>query len=523
MGTKGHSSEPGSFRLPGMTAEMSGVRRDSRLADPVSFGDNRLHFPDFTTGLWLTIPDEFPQPSDYVEPPPAEPAERGADPAYRKSLMLAVALAIPDSMLPGARTPSPDQEDQDDAPVVAPPQQSWVLVELRCRNRAERAGTQVIAASLTPSAALPQFALEPDLEGLDELAGQCRRPGRPAIQLPKREGQKRISANASRAIKAAAAGIVVLFSLWFGSGTLLPGSGERASTAAEATPEQTASGGTQTTAQAVRNTVETKASAPGPMGWVRSALAERAAVEIRDTFDHGMQSWGSKEGTLPEGWSRSREGYLRIGALALFQPSMALRDYSLEFFGQIETKSMGWVVRAQDKENYYAMKFKVLHAGLRPIIAIEHYPVVGGKKGRRMEVPLNVMVHNDTPYHVAVAVKGNKFTTSIEGQEVDSWTDDTLAEGGIGFFSEAGESARLYWMRVMRNQDFWGKVCAYVSGAGNGPGQTAQTAPAVPPAGLPSSRPDWKRATRRTAAVAFPCNPRKARGPRNSNQDRLPA
>jgi hypothetical protein len=125
---------------------------------------------------------------------------------------------------------------------------------------------------------------------------------------------------------------------------------------------------------------------------------------------------------------------------------------------------MGWVVRARDRQNYYAMKFTVVDPGLRPIIAMVHYAVVGGKKGNRVEVPLSVMVHNDTPYHVAVEVKGNRVVTSIEGQEVDRWTDDTLATGGVGFFSEPGERARLYWMKLAANYDFLGKICAYLSG-----------------------------------------------------------
>jgi hypothetical protein len=73
-------------------------------------------------------------------------------------------------------------------------------------------------------------------------------------------------------------------------------------------------------------------------------------------------------------------------------------------------------------------------------------------------------VHNDTPYHVAVEVKGNRVITSIEGQEVDRWIDDTLASGGVGFFSEPGERARLYWMKLAANDDFLGRICAYLSG-----------------------------------------------------------
>ena len=233
-------------------------------------------------------------------------------------------------------------------------------------------------------------------------------------------------------------------------------------------------------------------SPEGPIARVRRAIERRASVEFTDTFRR-MEAWGSSAITLPAGWSRHPDGYVRTGQLALYRPAQAFADYRFEFFGEIEKKSMSWAVRARDTQNYYAMKMTVIEPGLRPVIAVEHYPVVGGKKGQRVETPLSIMMHNHEPYHVAVDVKGNRVVTSIEGQEVDSWTDEALKVGGIGFFSEAGESARLYWMRVSKNQDWLGRVCAYLSSgtgtdsaelwrdeAPHAPAQPSQPAP--PPA-----------------------------------------
>jgi hypothetical protein len=109
-----------------------------------------------------------------------------------------------------------------------------------------------------------------------------------------------------------------------------------------------------------------------------------------------------------------------------------------------------------------------------------HYPVVNGKPGRRSETPLSVMVHNNEPYRVEVNVKGNRIVTSFEGQEVDSWTDKTLAKGGVGFFSEAEEKARLYWVRLAANDDLWGHVCAYVAGAAGRPASAQVQYPHAP-------------------------------------------
>jgi hypothetical protein len=83
-------------------------------------------------------------------------------------------------------------------------------------------------------------------------------------------------------------------------------------------------------------------------------------------------------------------------------------------------------------------------------------------------------------------VKGNRVVTSIEGQEIDSFTDNTLPSGGVGFFADAGEKARLYWMRVTANDDFVGRVCAYVAGAlGKSSPTVAGWRPGEVPAGAP--------------------------------------
>ncbi|HTX40025.1 MAG TPA: hypothetical protein VME43_33630, partial [Bryobacteraceae bacterium] len=237
-----------------------------------------------------------------------------------------------------------------------------------------------------------------------------------------------------------------------------------------------------------------QAAATGPIASVRRAIADRAALEVTDTFENGMQAWGAGPKGWVKGWSRDPAGFVRPGELAVFRPTLGYKDYRLEFFGLIESKSMGWMVRARDGQNYYAMKFNTLEAGLRPIISVAHYPVIDGQPGHRVDVPLNVMVHNNTPYHVAVTVHGNRVSTSIEGQEVDSWTDDALlATGGVGFFTDAGARARLYWMKVFKNDDLLGRICGYLSGS-DGRADTAELwgipGPAAPRPTAPEPRPD---------------------------------
>jgi len=316
----------------------------------------------------------------------------------------------------------------------------------------------------------PRFAVRAALDRLEELvprkaAPKTRRPG---------------NAGMHRMVEAIAAGLFVAVGLWFGAD-------------AASTLKKTATAGPELTSVGTSPTIPAPpmVAAKGPVNWVRSAIAKRAAVELTDTFHAGMEAWSAPPKSWAPGWTRHAEGYVNTGQLALYRPSAVYSNYRLEFFAQIESKSMGWVVRARDLKNYYAMKFTVVEPGLRPIIAMVHYPVVGGKTGKRVEVPLAVMVHNDTPYHVAVQVQGNRVITSIEGQEVDQWTDDTLASGGVGFFSEPGEQARLYWMKLSANNDFLGKVCAYLSGGSAAGSQTtAEWRRLESPADMPQPDPD---------------------------------
>jgi hypothetical protein len=195
---------------------------------------------------------------------------------------------------------------------------------------------------------------------------------------------------------------------------------------------------------------------PGDL--IRLTIQRRASYETGDNFHAGLASWDGKN--FAKSWAYDKEGFVRPGRLALFKPSHDMTDYKMEFLTQIERKSVGWVFRAADDQNYYAMKLAVTEPGPRPLVALLRYQVIDGKKESRGETPVQVMMHNNRPYRVEVDVKGNQFLTSIEGQLVDTWSDDRLKSGGVGFFAEGSEKARLYWMKITKNSDFLGKLCS---------------------------------------------------------------
>jgi hypothetical protein len=58
-------------------------------------------------------------------------------------------------------------------------------------------------------------------------------------------------------------------------------------------------------------------------------------------------------------------------------------------------------------------------------------------------VPIDLPVQQDTAFDIRVDVRGPHFTTYIQGQQVDTWTDDQLKTGGAGFLNEREERGKV--------------------------------------------------------------------------------
>jgi hypothetical protein len=198
---------------------------------------------------------------------------------------------------------------------------------------------------------------------------------------------------------------------------------------------------------------------------IRQWMSQRATRDFADDFRAGLNQWKGVQAKWPKSWSYSTDGFIHPGQLALYRPSVPLSDYRFEFMAQVESKSVDWVVRAHDADNYYALKFTVLQPGPRPTVAMVRYPVIQGSKGARVLTPLRMMIHANTPYRVTVDVKGNQYRAYVEGQEADYWVEDRLKTGGVGFFSEAGERARVYWVKLESHGDILGRICGLLSGS----------------------------------------------------------
>jgi len=64
---------------------------------------------------------------------------------------------------------------------------------------------------------------------------------------------------------------------------------------------------------------------------------------------------------------------------------------------------------------------------------------------------------------VHVSIRGNHFLTSVNGQLVSSWTDNLLSRGGVGFFSDNGESSVLKWVSVSERDSVLARIASHFS------------------------------------------------------------
>ena len=190
-------------------------------------------------------------------------------------------------------------------------------------------------------------------------------------------------------------------------------------------------------------------------------IRQRAAIDIQDDFRAGLSQW-----TGPPGWANTwtydATGFARPGRLALLAGSAPLADYRLEFLAEIDKKAVAWVFRATDARNYYACKLLESKRGSGAVFAIVRYAMVGGRERLRIQLPLPVTASAKTLFRVRQEIRGDQFTTYLDGRVIDTWSDASLARGGFGFFADPGETAYIRWVDVAYQDDVLGRICAYL-------------------------------------------------------------
>ncbi len=191
---------------------------------------------------------------------------------------------------------------------------------------------------------------------------------------------------------------------------------------------------------------------------LKSAIRSRAAVRFRDDFKAGLGNW--MQFGRPHDWTYAG-GFVQPHSLRLWKRSMTMADYTFEFQAQIEQKGLGWVYRAKDARNFYATKILITGPDPLPRAHIVRYTMLNGKESARVRLPLPAQIRIDMPWKVVVKAKGDHFSTLVNGQMVDSWTDRRLKTGGVGFFAERGEIATVRYASIAEGNTFMGRLFSY--------------------------------------------------------------
>jgi hypothetical protein len=170
-------------------------------------------------------------------------------------------------------------------------------------------------------------------------------------------------------------------------------------------------------------------------GGSADAASNAPRVVEAPALPSGDSGWITDWGTEP--------GVRRQHDISILSASRSLTDYRMEFQAQIENKALGWVYRARDGKDYYVSKLEIVKPGINPTVALIRFAVINGEEQPRAQFPLNMQAHLDTVYNIRFDAVGDHFTTFVQDQKIDDFTDDRIKTGGIGMYSEHGERLGL--------------------------------------------------------------------------------
>jgi hypothetical protein len=194
---------------------------------------------------------------------------------------------------------------------------------------------------------------------------------------------------------------------------------------------------------------------------LRLHIGSSGSATLRSDFHSSMSDWVGSASAASD-WAEA-DGFVRPGRLRLWRPSAGLSNYDMEFLGQVERKGMSWAFRAPDLRNYYAASLRLAHGPDFPNAGLVRSVVLDGREADRIEMPLPLSLERGVDYRIHVSVRGDRFLTSVNGQLVSSWTDSRIGTGGVGFFSDAGESAAIRWVTVSERDSLLGRILSHFS------------------------------------------------------------
>src|SRR5260370_2488586 len=154
-----------------------------------------------------------------------------------------------------------------------------------------------------------------------------------------------------------------------------------------------------------------------------AAIQARATVDLQEDFQTGLSAWTGQKG-WESSWSIVSPGSAQPGRLALYRPTLPLTDYRLQLRGDIQAKGLGFVFRATDLNNYYAVKLAIRNVGPMPSVYLVRYAVIGGRAGQKTETLLPMYLQSDSLYDVFITVRGADSPATTTRQLVNTSSYD---------------------------------------------------------------------------------------------------
>ena len=165
----------------------------------------------------------------------------------------------------------------------------------------------------------------------------------------------------------------------------------------------------------------------------------------------GADSGAGSDSTSSAGGTWSRRTAYVLGSndpreILVYSGSDGLKNYRIEFAWAPDPRGVGWIFRASDSANYYAVKLRLMQAGATPTLSAEHFAVVKGVEGMHAR---RVITLGPTRSQVLVQMDatGPSFTLYLQGSPADYWTDVRFETGSLGFYEEHGERPDLQALR----------------------------------------------------------------------------
>lgn len=204
--------------------------------------------------------------------------------------------------------------------------------------------------------------------------------------------------------------------------------------------------------------------------FVSDLVRQKAPITLHHDFRTGLQDWTTvtlnnsvKVDDPHTVASLLNPELIRPNSLRIWDRSVSLQNYQMEFLGEMDKKSLSWAFRALDEKNFYATKIVISKPGPQPNAGLVRYVMMNGREWDRVQLPLPLTLERGVNYRIRMSVQDDRFVTYLNGQVISSWTDKRLHRGGIGFFSEDDDTQKVAWVSLSERDSFVGRMLSHFS------------------------------------------------------------